>query len=306
MLTFSDVGTGAQALDWDGFVAKLDPTKGQILFNNPKVNTTTESYFTSVASQPGYSDYINCIAEDNGFLFIVGSTEGKIAGTIEGGAYIEKLDLVTLQPVWKQQIGGAGIQGSVCAVFNDVVYVGGQVPNGKEIGTTKPSGRQDAFLAQFSTANGTMNWLSQFGSTRDDALVDMLVDRDGTPVVFGNDYDQQTRVNDVFLLSFLPSNGYNKPQWTDPLLNQTNTNEAASQSTSSTSSSNDKRRKMIISVSIVIPFVFAMIVVLVECRRHRTKKEPIDISSVSHDLTMEQAQLETQTQTVQNTEAKVV
>ena len=269
-------------LDWDGFVSRVDANTG-LLFSEQNFSNSNGLSTLTILSQPGNDDHVHCIATDEAFLYIVGSTNGVIAGNRTGGAFLIKKDLATFETKWKRQIPGEGVTGTVCAVQKDVVYVGGTVPSGIQLESDHAYGGIDSYLAQFKVRDGTRVWLRQFGTVLDEQLVDMIVDKDGRPIVGGNSGKSSIGLNNVFYIQFLKSNGANKPVWVKP--NTTTTPNPATNLDSYTSanpSSNgkkDKKQKLIISLSVAIPVTIAMIIIVAEYCPKKTRKEiaaPVD------------------------------
>jgi hypothetical protein len=192
-------------------------------------------------------------------------------------AYLMKIDLSTMNTVWTVQVGAVSpieadewFKGSVfgygCAVTRDGedVYLTGLVKEGGVItdfsgedydafinapGGRTPGGGTDVFVSSYKTADGSVNFMRQVGSTKDDfpsrGNGGITTDRFGNAVITGNtrgslmrsrgkgEYiygpDGEDAAMEVFVMSFdrLTSNHVpvasdsTKPMILEPLLNYT-------------------------------------------------------------------------------------
>ena len=201
--------------------------------------------------------------------------ENNDGGILE--AYLMKIDLSTMNTVWTVQVGAVSpieaddmFKGSVfgygCAVTRDGedVYLTGLVKEGGVItdfsdedydafinlpGGRTAGGGTDVFVSSYKTADGSMNFMKQVGSTKDDSPSrgngGITTDRFGNAVITGNtrgslmrsrgkgEYiygpDGEDAATEVFVMSFdrLTSNHVpvatdsSKPMILEPLLNYT-------------------------------------------------------------------------------------
>ncbi|CAB9508328.1 expressed unknown protein [Seminavis robusta] len=197
-------GRATHISDWDGFVAKVRADNGQTL-RPPDQGTNSRpvpnTWSFKLASQPRRNDFIQsiCTAKVHPILnpyihnvaYVVGTTQGKLAGDRNGGAVIIKLDLQTMNAYWKRQIPGFNVQGLSCQVLVDVpsygttieaesrdlLYVAGEVhghmtvelADGRQV-NTDGHGETDIWVAQMRASDGKINWLHQIGTSNQDRL----------------------------------------------------------------------------------------------------------------------------------------
>jgi hypothetical protein len=294
--------------NWNGFVLKLDGLTGF-----PLVISEASDALQSVeiSSGAGKNDFINCIcfdgkndgSDDSDAIYAIGTTEGNMVdgSPSDGGAFVRKLNKSTFAKLWTKQTTGLGIEGSVCAAHANAVYIGGQVPAGLTLETGQEHGGTDVFMSQLSTYNGDTLWTRQVGTSLDEYIVQMLVDKDGRPIIAGNSEDRLNGRSDVFFMVFNRSDGKNKPQWTQPddwpplPRGGDNIDE---------DNEKNKNKKAIITSSIVIPVILALLIVCYECRRKCTGKEKdVDLGAPDHDLALEPSiEVNTKTNTGGGTE----
>lgn len=197
--------------DWDGYITKVSARTGIISrpanYASPEFDNNMNTWMYRVASQPKHNDFVQSICVPRlppgaafnmsykpSAVYVVGTTQGKIEGTQNGGAFVISLALDTMNVIWHHQIPGMNVHGLTCEVHvdpatagietepNDVLYVAGEVhgdmsfeidrPNGS--GTTsyrtQGHGETDIWVAQFQTFDGSMNWIRQIGTPGQDRL----------------------------------------------------------------------------------------------------------------------------------------
>uniref|UniRef100_A0A7S1CYG8 Uncharacterized protein n=1 Tax=Cyclophora tenuis TaxID=216820 RepID=A0A7S1CYG8_CYCTE len=216
--------------DYDGFVTMLDPADGLILGT------------LRVQSELGKQDRVEAMCFQEGtvtnpeYIYLVGSTTGIMDAAIDErdqetySAFIMQVSVPNLEVVSTAQLiaqfgplssnpSGPQMRGLACAVTSDGadVYVGGVVEEGSVVvadGQTTSSGRDDVFVAQFSTRTSDWEFVQQFGSNRDDSLVDIAVDKYDNAVVLGNTMGSLMRektspetTSDVFVVSVARNTG---------------------------------------------------------------------------------------------------
>jgi hypothetical protein len=202
------IGAGARSDgDWDGYLTILDMESGAM----DTQNTTSEinaPHSVRIFSQRGQDDMVHnlCTADDK--VYVVGSTTGKIEGDKLGGGFIMKIDIDTLNVIWKKQFVGLGIEATHCAIRSDVLFVGGIVPPGIQL--DNPNGNSnspatetvDIFTAMFNAVTGDMAFVRQIDSHRDDQLVEMLVNpADLSVILVVNARDFEEGTNDLAVMS---------------------------------------------------------------------------------------------------------
>jgi hypothetical protein len=202
---YSKGGPASLYDNWRGFLAKIDPSSGQ------SIETTY------IISQDRKNDIVKgiCVSSDGDFAFVVGSTQGIIDGIHVGGAFLIKYDVQTLVSVWQRQIHGEGVEGMYCAVHDDIVYVGGNVPAKVEVEIGKRSfgTGQDMFVAQIATDTAKILWTRQFGSDTRDTIQGLATDQDGNAVLCGNSFNETAWQNDAFIMTMERKDGTHTPEW---------------------------------------------------------------------------------------------
>ena len=207
--------------DFDGFVTEINPASGVL---------TSKSY--RIQSQPGREDRVYAACKQEGgetSFYVVGVTTGNLVDNVERNpseqAFIMKLQIVDSRGFsmeWVRQVGAeaaggsAGVQGLACAVTsdgNDVYMVGRVDANASLSGPDYQSaGGTDVFVVQLETEQGNVNYLRQFGSTKDDYVSDVVTDSSGNALIYGTTNGSLYRSNDggeqdIFLLSFSRTDG---------------------------------------------------------------------------------------------------
>ena len=150
-------------------------------------------------------DYAKDLATDaSGNVYVAGTTHGAIdvattlaSNTNKGGtdAFVAKFDPQGAL-LWVVQFGSAAddfIEGISLDKKNGFLYVAGwtmgSMPGGVEQSGAAPennnTGRADAFVAKIHTG-GTLRWIKQFGTDKDDFAYGATTDRSGLVYVVGS------------------------------------------------------------------------------------------------------------------------
>ncbi len=208
-------------LDLDGFIMKIRTDTG-VFAGHSKFDPISSSFVNMhshrIQSLPMRDDIVAGICskplklsgnqEKMRHVYVVGSTESMLPGIANGlrdssflsdhpvpngkkamEAFLMKIDLDTLDPIWTVQLGaiytdGVSMKGNTfgfgCAVTpdGDDIYLTGMVNQGglvtdfsTEDSRGIPStahGGTDVFIASYKTIDGSRNFVRQVGSTRDD------------------------------------------------------------------------------------------------------------------------------------------
>ena len=211
----------SSGLDLDGFIMKIRTDTG-VFAGHSKFDPITSSFLNMhshrIQSLPMRDDIVAGICskplqlsgnqEKMRYIYVVGSTESMLPGIATGlrdsnflsdhpvpngkkamEAFLMKVDLDTLDPIWTVQLGaiytdGVSMKGNAfgfgCAVTpdGDDIYLTGMVNQGglvtdfsTEDSRGIPStahGGTDVFIASYKTIDGSRNFVRQVGSTRDD------------------------------------------------------------------------------------------------------------------------------------------
>jgi hypothetical protein len=136
-------------------------------------------------------------------------------------AFLMKVDLATMNPVWTTQIAGINLVSNLkgnaygfgCAVTHDStdIFLTGMVKDGGVVTDFSADslkrhdnaarGGTDVFVASYKTSDGSLNFLRQIGSTKDDTPSrgngGITVDRIGNPIIVGNTRGSLMRQRDV-------------------------------------------------------------------------------------------------------------
>ena len=218
--------------DMDGFVLKLDTETGDMI----AVKRTESLNFKD--------DWIthSCTGKTNDdFLFIVGITAGQldqraaVPSDSSVDAFISKLSLNTLEPVWTRQFNvtggsselsdgsktGNAAYGIACSVTSDdsSVYFAGVVDQGAALRGQTSQGGDDIFVMKLDASNGQEQWKKQVGSAGNERLAHgggLIVDKHDNAVVYGDTSGVMFRdggggnldeMRDVFVMSFSKEKG---------------------------------------------------------------------------------------------------
>ncbi|KAL3930863.1 MAG: hypothetical protein SGBAC_011578 [Bacillariaceae sp.] len=206
----SGPGIGAGAVsdgDWDGFLTVLDMDKGDLKTGDWNL-TYNALHSTRIRTQKNIDDVVFNVCVSGDKAYVVGTTQGRFVGDINGGAFILKYDIDTLSVLWVKQIAGRGVEAMHCAILDEQLYVGGSVPPGILLDNRKSEASKethDIFVAKLSATSGDVEFLRQIDSLRDDELIGMAINpsnqhvllsanaRDfatGKTVIFTMDMDQ--------------------------------------------------------------------------------------------------------------------
>ena len=207
--------------DLDGFVMKIKTDDGEFAGHSkfdPNSGSFKNMHSHRIQSQPTKDDIIAGVCtkplqlsgnqEQMSHIYVVGSTESELPKIRSGlrddnflsnhpvpvgkksmEAFLMKIELATLDPVWTVQLGaiysdGVNMKGSAfgfgCAVTPDGndIYLTGIVNQGglatdfstqdsQGIPATAHGGT-DVFIASYKTSDGSRNYVRQVGSSRDD------------------------------------------------------------------------------------------------------------------------------------------
>jgi hypothetical protein len=217
-----------QGKDMDGFLAKISPSNGQLIIEPG----FPSSYRIQSNNKKHGNDWAMAICNDPNdtqhHVYIAGTTEGVLPETSDSvsgtSAFLMKYDVRHMKAVWTKQLGAETttrrhetiVRGMACAVTPDgtSVWLGGTVDEGAVIpqsGLKQAFGGRDIFVAVMDTTTGTLQWVKQLGSAKDDELAirgGLVTDSAGNAVLVGNTYGSfyRTRAahetaSDVFVLT---------------------------------------------------------------------------------------------------------
>ena len=194
----------------DGFVTKLRAATGHLYDEEDDPYRSTFRIESTNAGQEeihGLCHAAHGVNGDPDVVYVVGSTTGDLERTDVSGnndkknkrqAFLMKLQLSTMQPVWTKQLAdptGAAVRGISCAVTRDgaTVWWAGHVENGRLEGSNAlhSFGEIDVFVAQLQAETGQVQFVRQIGSEADDLLANrggLAVDLDGSALVVGNTF----------------------------------------------------------------------------------------------------------------------
>lgn len=211
----SYVGAGEWSNSWDGFITLINATSG--LIDDSAANQTylASEHSLRVQSQVGQDEYILGVCSSDDDVYVTGSTTGKMKpdATEDGGAFLIKLDVDTLNILWVQQWYGLGTEGIKCTASSTDIYVAGHVPKGVSLkaDTTRlqqPSNDQDLFLSLVDAKDGSVQWTRQFDSRKPDHLAGISRMSTGDLIVMGNSMDFDRGVSDIYVASVSLADGF--------------------------------------------------------------------------------------------------
>lgn len=191
--------------DWDGFVSFMNPTTGAL-----DESLVRNSF--RIASPHHQLDHVQDICVLDTDLFVVGTTEGQLAGesssTDVGGTFVLKIGLNNQAIYWQSQIAMEGVNGNRCTVGTDAVYVAGSTSAHLKSGANygKSLSTQDAFVTKFDRSTGDILWTTELDTSilhkdeRDDHVVSIAVNPKGNLNLLLNSMNLAKGVNDVVLL----------------------------------------------------------------------------------------------------------
>ncbi|WP_080603267.1 SBBP repeat-containing protein, partial [Microcystis aeruginosa] len=158
---------------YDAFVAKYDGNGNQLWLR--QFGTSGDDEITGISSD----------SSDN--VYVTGSTKGGLPGYSNLGSYdafVAKYDGNGNQ-LWLRQFGTSG-NDEITGISRDIdnnVYVTGYT-TGSLPGNINAGG-SDAFVAKYN-ANGTLNWVRQFGTSAADSANGIRIDSSGNVYVTGD------------------------------------------------------------------------------------------------------------------------
>jgi len=228
----------ATGSDEDGFVALIDTDSGElsdsINKDNVRVGTAEDDFVLGMCHDPN----------DDSSFYVVGGTMGRlkkaenITETNPGSthAFILKLNAGNLSTIWAVQIGarhnddGENTKSTAakafdCVVRGDSVYFGGIVDADAGVVfnniARNSRGGDDVWLSSARVDNGQLNWVTQFGSSKNDHMAPrggLIMKNDGNLMVFGDTtgeffrqhISENHKVSELFLMEVQASNGAHK------------------------------------------------------------------------------------------------
>ena len=151
------------------------------------------------------------IAVDNaGNVYVVGYTDGSLAGTNAGGndAFVRKYTSTgSVASTWQFGTAGQDTPHAVAVDSTGNVYVVGDTD--ADLGDTNAGG-YDAFVRRYTTT-GSVGWTSQFGTTGDDSPLGVAVDNAGHVDVVGSTtgslFGTSSGQTDAFVRQYTSSTG---------------------------------------------------------------------------------------------------
>lgn len=158
---------------YDAFLSKYDQSGTKV--------------WTRMLGSTGIDSAFAVSASNDGHVYLAGSSAGALNGQPRRGgtdAFIAKYDAEGVL-VWTRVFGTTKTDSaeSIAVNYSDgSVYVAGYT-SGAFIGQTS-GGLEDAFLAKYSPA-GALQWLQQFGSSKNDRALDVSLGTDGKIYVTG-------------------------------------------------------------------------------------------------------------------------
>jgi serine/threonine protein kinase len=220
--------------DWDGFITKLDAQTGERYM---PLSGHDASY--RIKSTGNENDWVTDICfQQPDIAFIVGSTTGKIASNHldeDGGAFVIKMDIDTMEIIWQMQFEGLGVLGTSCTIAEvepavtssqkNLLYVGGVLPPSHPGFDMDGNKKNSAGNAQFSRTsedafviaidvdnnNGQIEWIREIqyeqefnpsGLQRHESIASLSLDSKNHHVIaYGNSYDPLEEVNDLFAVA---------------------------------------------------------------------------------------------------------
>lgn len=227
LLAGSAIGSNSQAIPesnttdtWAGFVTLLDASNG---------DTKDALRIDRAAGRTVRVEGLCRQAEEESFIYLVGSTNGsyEIDGYQKDAmtAFLIRLRLPELTIEWSKQLAArpgplsnenSALLGHRCAVTDDGkhVFVGGIVQDGSivDYGAHQSQGQDDLWIGQVDTESKEWRWIRQLGTSQDESLSDLTVDKDGNVIVLGNTDGSFMRRKtsggtDVFVISLSRADG---------------------------------------------------------------------------------------------------
>ncbi|KAL3924674.1 MAG: hypothetical protein SGILL_000899 [Bacillariaceae sp.] len=233
----------AEGSDEDGFLTVLDPATGELhagTKNSKREGTAEDDIVTGICDDPN--------DDQAQFFYVVGATKGDDMGTqqttdstllgqVPAGSlqpFVRKVSVSDLSPQWTNQwtalspaSSGGGAPGVAyamgCTVEGNSVYVTGTVMDGASMvqGNSQQTsqGGDDVWIARMDKSSGTVDWMTQLGSSGDDKVAQygsVVTNSQANPMIFGDTtgslYRQRAAgetdtASDMFVLSLDSATG---------------------------------------------------------------------------------------------------
>ena len=233
-----------------------------------------------------------CISDDK--AFVVGSTTGKMEGKEAGGGFVMKIDVDTLDVIWKKQLVGVGVEATYCDIHQNNLFVGGMVASGthlEEKTYQDLSDSIDVFVAHFDAYDGEMSFLRQIDSHRDDQLVGLKIHPiSGEAFLTANAWSSDKDTVNLYILSISQQGAHGwqnleagedpitgmiptRPE-DDPITGMIPTQPPVEERPSDPSNDNKKNDNATIIAAITIP-LFVIVVVMTGYFHRKPDKEII-------------------------------
>lgn len=208
--------------DWAGFITLLDVSNGQVMDAKrieTQANETTR--IEGICKHPSKDSEIYLVGSTTGQMDLVDSTNNDTT------AFVMCITLPDLTVSWTKQLDAkagpqssdvshADIVGFACAVTDDGVYVGGVVKDGAAINDSihRSAGKDDIWVGYVDNTSHDLLWVRQLGTSDDERISALQVDKDGDILVLGDSNGSFMRqkkegdtTTDIFLLRLSKSTG---------------------------------------------------------------------------------------------------
>ncbi|CAJ1970166.1 unnamed protein product [Cylindrotheca closterium] len=257
-------GVGAGSVsdgDWDGFLTVLDMNMGDLNTGNWNL-TYNALHSTRIRTQKNIDDVVLDVCVSGDKAYVVGSTQGRFEGEINGGAFILKYDIDPLRLLWVHQIAGKSVGATHCAIDGETLYVGGSAPPGIELDERKVPKNEavdtthDIFVAKFNAETGVREFLRQIDSHRDDELIGMTITPSNQNLLLSaNARDFATGETIIFTMDMDSEGNYD---WEKLAPNIDPITGASIASSASDSNEEDNSDDWLVAVAIAVPVIILL------------------------------------------------
>ena len=172
----------------DGFVIKVSRDTGELVAGDGL------HPYLRVNKENGDDSLVNICNDpnDSNAFYVVGTIQGNMGEHLPTLIKVQKSNLRilwehTLHAAAGNTSGAVNAMGMACVAYQDKVYLAGVAKDETQVDATSSHGKDDVFVEQVSSLDGSSQWIRQVGTAVDEQLADngLIVNAHGNPILYG-------------------------------------------------------------------------------------------------------------------------
>ena len=172
----------------DGFVIKVSRDTGELVAGDGL------HPYLRVNKENGDDSLVNICNDpnDSNAFYVVGTIQGNMGEHLPTLIKVQKSNLRilwehTLHAAAGNTSGAVNAMGMACVAYQDKVYLAGVAKDETRVVAASSHGKDDVFVEQVSSLDGSSQWIRQVGTAVDDQLADngLIVNAFGNPILYG-------------------------------------------------------------------------------------------------------------------------